>query len=84
MTCSSIYYLWEQRRDGEIAASQACLSLCSSQCDRYHFCVDWLKYIRNQFKYCSSQWKYEPPRDKTNKVSVRSAKTQISLGIRPV
>ena len=24
----------------------------------------------------------EPPRDKTNKVSVRSAKTQISLGIR--
>ena len=27
---------------------------------------------------------YEPPRDKTNKVSVRPAKTQISLGIRPV
>ena len=27
---------------------------------------------------------YEPPRDKTNKVSVRAAKTQISLGIRPV
>ena len=26
----------------------------------------------------------EPPRDKTNKVSVRPAKTQISLGIRPV
>ena len=26
---------------------------------------------------------YEPPRDKTNKVSVRPAKTQISLGIRP-
>ena len=25
----------------------------------------------------------EPPRDKTNKVSVRPAKTQISLGIRP-
>ena len=28
--------------------------------------------------------KYEPPRDKTNKVSVRPAKTQISLGIHPV
>ena len=28
--------------------------------------------------------KNEPPRDKTNKVSVRPAKTQISLGIRPV
>ena len=27
---------------------------------------------------------YEPPRDKTNKVSVRAAKTQISLGICPV
>ena len=28
--------------------------------------------------------RYEPTRDKTNKVSVRPAKTQISLGIRPV
>ena len=28
--------------------------------------------------------KNEPPHDKTNKVSVRPAKTQISLGIRPV
>ena len=27
---------------------------------------------------------YEPPYDKTNKVTVRPAKTQISLGIRPV
>ena len=27
---------------------------------------------------------FEPPHDKTNKVPVRSAKTQISLGIRPV
>ena len=26
----------------------------------------------------------EPPRDKTNKVSVRQAKNQIRLGIRPV
>ena len=26
----------------------------------------------------------EPPRDKTNKMTVRPAKTQISLGIRPV
>ena len=28
--------------------------------------------------------KYEPPRDKTNRMTVRPAKTQISLGIRPV
>ena len=27
---------------------------------------------------------FEPPRDKTNNVAVRPAKTQISLGIRPV
>ena len=27
---------------------------------------------------------YEPPHDKTNKVSVRPAKTQIGLGIRPI
>ena len=27
---------------------------------------------------------YEPPRDKTNKMTVRPAKTQICLGIRPV
>ena len=27
---------------------------------------------------------YEPPHDKTNKMTVRPAKTQISLGIRPV
>ena len=26
---------------------------------------------------------YEPPQDKTNKVTVRPAKTQISLGIGP-
>ena len=28
--------------------------------------------------------RYEPPHDKTNKMTVRPAKTQISLGIRPV
>ena len=34
-------------------------------------------------RVCTSMT-YEPPRDKTNKVNVRPAKTQISLGIRPV
>ena len=34
--------------------------------------------------YCFTCHITEPPRDKTNKVSVRPAKTQISLGIRPV
>ena len=39
----------------------------------------------------ASQWlvgrvyiEYEPPHDKTNTVSMRSAKTQISLGIHPI
>ena len=32
----------------------------------------------------TSNLKNEPPHDKTNNVAVRSAKTQISLGIRPV
>ena len=31
-----------------------------------------------------SDIQYEPPRDKTNKLSVRPAKTQITLGIRQV
>ena len=41
----------------------------------------WLNWILG---YCFDSRLYEPPRDKTNKVSVRLAKTQISLGIRPV
>ena len=32
----------------------------------------------------TSSFPYEPPHDKTNKTTVRSANTQISLGIRPV
>ena len=31
-----------------------------------------------------SYMKFEPPHDKTNKMSVRPAKTQICLGIHPV
>ena len=37
------------------------------------------------FRYISHLWKLlEPPHDKTNKMTMRTAKTQISLGIRPV
>ena len=32
----------------------------------------------------SEQTLHEPPRDKINKITVRPAKTQISLGVRPV
>ena len=51
------------------------------------FCVTWkLPVIREQF-YCQQTlniaWN-EPRHDKTNKMSVRPAKTQISLGFRPV
>ena len=38
-----------------------------------------------RYSHSAIQWcKYEPRHDKTNKMSVRPAKTQISLGIRPV
>ena len=40
----------------------------------------WLQHNHYAGKRC---W-YEPPYDKTNKMTVRPAKTQISLGIRPV
>ena len=36
------------------------------------------------FKLDKSVIKIEPPRDKTNKMNVRPAQTQISLGIRSV
>ena len=37
-----------------------------------------------QFRHPFDAATYEPRHDKTNKRSVRPAKTQISLGIRPV
>ena len=36
------------------------------------------------FRYTCAKMLFEPRHDKTNKVSVRPAKTRISLGIRPV
>ena len=41
-----------------------------------------IKLVRNSIAY--KVYAYEPPHDKTNKMTVRPAKTQISLGIRPV
>ena len=34
--------------------------------------------------HSAKQMKTDPPRDKTNKMTLHLAKTQISLGIRPV
>ena len=55
---------------------------------------DWQNKHEKDTNFCHYQepnglptktWSaYKPPRDKTNKVSVRPANTQISLGIRPV
>ena len=67
---------------------KAILSLNSHATNRVNFSL----FIRN-IKYIV--WEcifhadlhfptFEPPHDKTNKLSVRLAKTQISLGIRPV
>ena len=41
-------------------------------------------HITCRWDFCKMYKTYEPPRDKTNKVSVHPAKTQISLGICPV
>ena len=58
---------------------------------KLHFQGPWCLYERTSallLRHCMpvvvSSWKYEPPHDKTNKMTVRPAKTQISLGIRPV
>ena len=49
----------------------------------------YVTYLANVTNFCTrrhAHWVYcnEPRHDKTNKMSVRPAKTQISLGIRPV
>ena len=42
-------------------------------------------YQERTFFFMKAQkFSWEPPHDKTNKMTVRQAKTQISLGIRPV
>ena len=41
-------------------------------------------FITKTSKYAYKMMKYEPRHNKSNKVTVRPAKTQISLGIRPV
>ena len=56
--------------------------------------LDWTLYCCNFYcivqlylkgkRYASRLRIIEPPRDKTDKMTVRPAKTQISLGIRPV
>ena len=44
------------------------------------------KTIEDKFEFVvnDTEVEYEPRHDKTNKVTMRPAKTQISLGIRPV
>ena len=41
-------------------------------------------HTQDRINYLQKSIVYEPPHDKTNNVVVRPAKTQISLGIRPV
>ena len=54
---------------------------------RLRGCAGWsasLLFAYGIKKVFSWRGSYEPPHDKTNKMTVRPAKTQISLGIRPV
>ena len=47
--------------------------------------VDLTRLFNNKdAKISTPEYRTEPRHDKTNKMSVRPAKTQISLGIRPV
>ena len=44
----------------------------------------WSHLFHNASAWVKTYTAYEPSRDKTNKVTVRPAKTQISLGIHSV
>ena len=66
------------------------LSRCGSfATDRSNMCkLTTAEFNANKSRECNpiprNNPKFEPRHDKTNKMSVRQAKTQISLGIRPV
>ena len=47
-------------------------------------CYNILQNVITFCVKCRMIYKFEPPHDKTNKMTMRPAKTQISLGIRPV
>ena len=58
-----------------------------SSSDNCHRACQLTGCFHGQYEYskCSKNLNtFEPPHDKTNNVAVRPAKTQISLGIRPV
>ena len=68
-------------------AEQAGLNLTCSKSPKTHFREMWLTWRRVFLQVCYNHNESslnEPRHDKTNKMSVRPAKTQISLGIRPV
>ena len=73
----SLHNIWTVQTKYQISSLNA--SLCTDKAyvlflmARHHF-----------FCNKTADFLYEPRHDKTNKVSVRPAKTQISLGIRPV
>ena len=47
-------------------------------------CFEYTVLLKDVLQSVCSVALYEPRQDKTNKMSLRPAKTQISLGIRPV
>ena len=47
-----------------------------AQCAGVLISYDW------NIKHIEGVYRYEPPQDKTNKMAMRPAKTQISLGMR--
>ena len=69
---------WSPQNEPSSVKNVLIVYSCLSQLVRQGFL--WKSYQ----PHAASQRKFEPPRDKTNKMTVRPAKTQISLGIRPV
>ena len=71
------------------AAAGPCIQKTKFQSIRICLPHAHVTYLANVTYFCTrrhAHWVYcnEPRHDKTNKMSVRPAKTQISLGIRPV
>ena len=66
-----------------LGSAQAGLCLAWSETPEDTFCRVVAQIVLQPLYSTQKPW-HEPRHDKTNKVSVRPAKTQISLGIRPV
>ena len=86
-----VHYRWRSRKVIQMILSNACIiniTLCGHSGDIEKLIIDKSLVGKLSGETVSDGKsgfvrKYEPRHDKTNKMAVRPAKTQISLGIRP-